>query len=158
MGNIMSEFRCIWTDGNNEAFQIFYVKTEEYYSKIVGGKEKRKAFIPYNLSQSIEDVLIVYDDVVAVGCAGLKSYSDDAVEIKRVWVEPTYRGKHIAAQMMDLLEERAKERGFRKIILQTRPIMQDAVKLYESRGYTLIDNYPPYDKLDGAICMAKMLD
>ena len=83
----MSEFRCIWTDGNNEAFQIFYVKTEEYYSKIVGGKEKRKAFIPYNLSQSIEDVLIVYDDVVAVGCAGLKSYSDDAVEIKRVWVD-----------------------------------------------------------------------
>ena len=37
----------IWTDGNNEAFQIFYVKTEEYYSKIVGGKEKRSFHIIY---------------------------------------------------------------------------------------------------------------
>ena len=153
----MSEFRFTWTDGNNDVFQKFYIKTEEYYSRIVGGIENRKAFIPYNLSQSIGDVLIVYDEDVAVGCAGLKVYSDDAVEIKRVWVEPTYRGKHIASQMMDLLEEKSLERGFRKTILQTRPIMQDAVKLYERRGYTLIDNYPPYDKLDGAICMAKKL-
>ena len=44
--------------------------------------------------------------------------------------------------------------GFKRAILQTRPIMLDAVGLYEKRGYVLIDNYPPYDKLEGAICMA----
>ena len=33
-----------WTDGNNNDFQMFYQKTEEYYSKIVGGLDKRKAF------------------------------------------------------------------------------------------------------------------
>ena len=27
-------------------------------------------------------------------------------------------------------------------------------RLYEKRGYKLINNYPPYDKLEGAICMA----
>jgi hypothetical protein len=27
-----------WTDGNNEAFQQFYIETEKYYSKIVDGR------------------------------------------------------------------------------------------------------------------------
>ena len=154
----MDKYTYRWTDGNDEAFQLFYLETESYYSKIVGGKDKREAFIPYNLSQSIADVLIVYNGNIAVGCAGLKAYSDDAVEIKRVWVEPKYRGKHIASKMMNLLEKKSVEQGFSKSILQTRPIMQDAVRLYEGRGYSLINNYPPYDKLDGAICMAKDLE
>ena len=37
-----------WTDGNDEDFQRFYLKTEEYYSSIVGGIENRKEFIPYD--------------------------------------------------------------------------------------------------------------
>jgi hypothetical protein len=35
--------------------------------------------------------------------------------------------------------------------------MKDAVGLYKKLGYKQIDNYPPYDKLDGAICFAKIL-
>ena len=144
----------IWTDGNDKDFQRFYLKTEEYYSQIVGGKKNRTGFIPYNLSESISDVLIAYADCKAVGCAGLKRYSDQDVEIKRVWVEPEWRGKHIATALMDQIEDKARQMGFKRAILQTRPIMPDAVGLYESRGYVLVENYPPYDKLDGAICMA----
>ena len=144
----------IWTDGNDQDFQRFYLKTEEYYSQIVGGKKNRTGFIPYNLSESISDVLIAYADGKAVGCAGLKRYSGQDVEIKRVWVEPEWRGKHIATALMDQIEDKARQMGFKRAILQTRPIMPDAVGLYESRGYVLIENYPPYDKLDGAICMA----
>ncbi|MBQ7274280.1 MAG: hypothetical protein IJR15_02380 [Clostridiales bacterium] len=52
-----------WTNGNDDDFRKFYLKTEEFYSSIVGGLKKREAFVPYNLS-------------------------DSDVEIKRVWVEP----------------------------------------------------------------------
>ena len=114
-------------------------------------------FVPYNLSESISDVLLAYVDGTAAGCAGLKKYSDNDVEIKRVWVEPDHRGKQIATKMMDRIEEKARMMNFRRAILQTRPIMTDAVGLYERRGYKLIENYPPYDKLDGAICMALSL-
>ena len=146
-----------WTKGDDKVFEQFYIKTEEYYSRIVGGKKNRAGFIPYNLSESISDVLIAYVDDKAVGCAGLKRYSDQDVEIKRVWVEPECRGKHIATQLMDQIEDKARKMGFKRAILQTRPIMPDAVGLYESRGYVLIENYPPYDKLEGAICMALCL-
>ena len=146
-----------WTDGNDPEFHRFYLKTEEYYSSIVGGKKNREGFIPYNLSESISDVLIAYIDDVAAGCAGLKKYSESDVEIKRVWVEPGYRGKHIATELMDRIEEKARKLGFERAVLQTRPLMTDAVGLYEKRGYVLIENYPPYDKLEGAICMALIL-
>ena len=146
-----------WTDGNDEDFRKFYLKTEEFYSSIVGGLKNREAFVPYNLSESISDVLIASVDGVAVGCAGLKAYSDSDVEIKRVWVDPEFRGNHISSAMMDALEQRAAELGFKRAILQTRPQMEAAVHLYTKRGYELIDNYPPYDKLEGAICFAKRL-
>ena len=150
----MDSIEFKWTDGSDDAFREFYLKTEDYYSKIVGGTSKRAGFVPYNLSETITDVLIAYRDGVPVGCAGLKRYSDSDVEIKRVWVEPEARGQKIASRMMDLLEEKSRQMDYRRAILQTRPIMPDAVGLYEKRGYLLIDNYPPYDKLEGAICMA----
>lgn len=52
----MSTISYFWTDGNNKEFQSFYQKTEEYYSKIVGGIENRKGFVPYNLPDKIEVV------------------------------------------------------------------------------------------------------
>ena len=107
----IESYEFTWTDGSNSDFRKFYLKTEEYYSKIVGGEKNRIGFIPYNLSESISDVLIAYADDKAVGCAGLKKYSDQDVEIKRVWVEPEWRGKHIATQLMDQIED--KEQSFK---------------------------------------------
>lgn len=145
----MEQIEYRWTNGKNEDFQRFYLITEEYYSKIVGGIKNRSSFVPYNISDSITDVAIAYYDGIAIGCAGFKRYSDDDVEVKRVWVEPDYRGRHIAANLMEMLEIRAKQQGFQRTILQTREIMVAAVKLYLKRGYYQIDNYPPYDKFWG---------
>lgn len=153
----MSSIEFKWTDGTNEAFHRFYLITEDYYSKIVGGVENRQSFIPYNISTSIHDVLIAYIDDIPIACTGLKKYSERDIEIKRVWVEPEHRGHHIATDMMKKIESKAKQQGFQRAILQTREIMTDAVELYVKLGYYRIDNYPPYDELDGAICFAKDL-
>jgi ribosomal protein S18 acetylase RimI-like enzyme len=153
----MGEITYTWTSVTNSDFQMFYQITEDYYSSLVGGVSKRKGFVPYNASAQIPDVLIAYDDGKAVGCAGLKRYDDKSTEIKRVWVQPEYRRQHIADKMMQLVEQKAKEQGFARVILQTRPQMTEAVGMYTKRGYKLIENYPPYDKLIGAVCYAKEL-
>lgn len=154
----MNQIEYRWTTGENEDFKKFYLITEEYYSKLVGGIQNRSAFLPYNMSESVTDVVIAYYNDIAIGCAGLKKYSDTDVEIKRVWIEPDYRGNHIATCLMEILENQAKKQGYQRIILQTRKIMTDALRLYSKCGYYQIDNYPPYDKLEGAICMAKDLN
>ena len=33
----------------------------------------------------------------------------------------------------------------------------DGYMLSDRIGYEFIDNYPPYDKLEGAICLAKVI-
>ena len=146
-----------WTNGSDKAFHDVYLKTEEFYSSIVGGRKNREAFIPYNISESIADVLIAEADGIAVGCGGLKMYSRNAIEIKRLWVDKEYRGKHIATEIMERLEDRAEREGCTRLILQTRPSMEEAISLYTKRGYKQIDNYPPYDKLEGAICFEKCI-
>ena len=138
-------------------FQRFYLKTEEFYSNLVGGEKNRKGFIPYNISQNIGIVVIAYIGDTAVGCAGLKSYSDTDVEIKRVWVEPNYRRRHIAVDMMQMIENKAKELHFARTILQTREAMTEAVSLYEKLGYYRIENYPPYENEADAVCLDKEL-
>lgn len=153
----MECIRYEWTDGNNKDFQRFYLSTEEYYSRLAGGVQNRKGFIPYNISEIVGAVLIARIDDTAVGCAGLKKYSDTDAEIKRVWVEPEYRRQHIAENMMNMLEELAGKMQFQRTVLQTREAMKEAVSLYEKLGYCRISNYPPYDKLDGAVCYAKNL-
>ncbi len=151
------EFRYVWTDGNDAAFQHFYRITEDYYNALVGGENNRRSFMPYNLSEMVEAVLIVRFGEKPVACAGYKRYSETDAEIKRVWVEPEYRGRHIAAEMMRMLEERIAVQGFERAILQTRESMTAAVRLYLGLDYRKIENYPPYDKLDGAVCFAKKL-
>ena len=153
----MLQIRYGWTDGSNEDFRRFYLSTEEYYSSLVGGVQNRRGFIPYNISDSIGTVLIAYADDIAVGCAGLKPYSETDAEIKRVWVESEYRRNHIAEDMMKMIEAKARQLGFKRTVLQTREVMHEAVGLYEKLGYYRIDNYPPYDKLEGAVCFAKDL-
>ena len=155
--NNMREITYLWTDGNHPAFRHFYAVTEAYYSRIVGGKENRAGFVPFNASAGIPHVLLAYANGQPVGCAGLKRYSDADAEVKRLWVEPVCRGQHIASALMDQIEEKARTSGYHRLILQTRPIMTDAVALYTKRGYALIPNYPPYDKLPGAVCYAKAL-
>lgn len=153
----MNMIEYVWANGMHEDFQRFYQITENYYSEIVGGEEHRKSFIPFNISDAIHDVIIAYMDGIAIACAGLKKYSETDVEVKRVWVEPEYRGNHIASDLMKRIECKAKEQGYQRTILQTREIMTDAVGLYKKLEYHQILNYPPYDKMDGAICFAKEL-
>ena len=153
----MENLRLVWTDGNDPDFRRFYADTEQFYNEIAGGAEKRQAFIPHNLSGSIPDAVIAYAGDNAAGCCGLRPYSEDAVEIKRLWVDPACRGRGIAGRIMEAVEARARKLGFERAILQTRPSMKAAVALYTRRGYRQIPNYPPYDKLEGAVCMGKLL-
>lgn len=44
----------VWADGSDKAFVDFYIVTENYYSRLVGGIHNRKVFVPYdNLNGAI---------------------------------------------------------------------------------------------------------
>ena len=76
---------------------------------------------------------------------------------ERVWVQPPFRGHQLATFMMHELETFARERGYKRTVLMTRERMDYAIKLYEGLGYKRIENYPPYQHMDDAVCYAKDL-
>lgn len=151
-------YRIRWTDGNDKEFDEFHSITENYYDQLVGGAQNRQSFVSGNLSKDIKYAMIVYsDEDVPVGCSGLKEHGNGDVEIKRVWVQPAFRGRHIATFMMQHLEDFAREHGYKRTVLMTRERMTWAKHLYEGLGYKRIENYPPYQRMDDAICYGKKL-
>ena len=154
----MSNYRIRWTDGHDREFEVFHAITENFYNQLVGGPQNRQSFVPGNQSKDVEYAMIVYSkDDVPVACSGLKEHGKGDVEIKRVWVQPPFRSHHLATFMMHELESFAREHGYKRTVLMTRERMFYAIKLYEGLGYTRIENYPPYQHMDDAVCYAKDL-
>lgn len=146
-----------FVDGTNKDFVKLSESLEDYLNDVVGGADKRKAYKGLNALDGIHEVLLAYDGDKAVGCSCLKPYNSQSVMLKRVYVAPEYRGHHISSNILKMLELRAKELGFTKMLLQTRKECSVAVKLYESLDYKLIANFPPYDKMPEALCYEKDL-
>ncbi len=154
----MNNYRIRWTDGNDREFEMFHAITENYYNQLVGGPQNRQSFVQGNMSKYVKYAMIVYSkEDVPVACSGLKEHGNGDVEIKRVWVQPLFRGQHIATFMIRELENFAHEHGYRRTVLITRERMDYAIKLYEGLGYKRIENYPPYQHMDDAVCYAKDL-
>lgn len=65
----------------------------------------------------------------------LKQISDDIVEMKRVRVHPEFQRQGLGQKMLEMLEKRAKELGYKLIQLDTTVNQVAAQKMYEKNGY-----------------------
>ena len=111
----------------------------------------------YNKTDKIKHVIVYYENDVAVGCGAFREKESDAVEIKRMYVKPEYRKRGIAAAVLKELELWAAELNYTYTILETGKKQPEAIALYQKSGYTIIPNYPPYEKMDNSVCMKKTL-
>lgn len=113
-------------------------------------------YAPHNVLTT-ETAVVASVDGAAAGCGCFKSVGDGAVELKRMFVAPAHRGAGVGAAVLRELEAWAGELGHAAIILETGPRNVEAVRLYETRGYTRIPNYGPYADIPSSICMRKPL-
>lgn len=82
------------------------------------------------------------DEPVAMG--GLRRAGADALEIKRMYVRPQWRGRGLSRVVLADLERRARDLGVRRIVLETGERQPEAIQLYETSGYARIDGYGHY--------------
>ena len=99
--------------------------------------------------------LIGYDQDVPVCCAGLRRMNETTGEVKRVYARKNHRG--IGASLMKALEACAMEEGFERLVLECREGNPHAIAFYQRIGYTVCDNYPPYDREKDAVCLERRL-
>ncbi len=147
--------KFLFTDGTNRDFVFLCGRLDEYLNEIVGGEKQRKQYIQYNTLEHIHDVVLAYEDSLPVGCAAFKEYGPGVAEVKRVFLQKEYRGAGTAKQMIALIERRAKEKGYSRLILETGAPLAAAMKLYRHTGFQKIENYGQYRDLKDSVCMAK---
>jgi GNAT superfamily N-acetyltransferase len=87
------------------------------------------------------DFLVVRDGSTAIGCGGLKRLDPETCEIKRMYLDPGWRGQGLSRQLLAALEARARELGYRRARLDTGDRQPSALRLYEGAGYRRIDDY-----------------
>ncbi len=113
-----------------------------------------------DLAGSDAFVVGAFDFLQQVGCGAFKRMSDDSVygEVKRVFVEPTYRGLGISRRILDALEEEMERQGLAVSRLEAGAAGAEALSLYARAGYHRRGPFGAYRDDPNSVFFEKALD
>ena len=102
--------------------------------------------------------VVAHLDDVAVGCGAVRRLDNATAELKRMYVDPSVRGRGIGRSLVEALEREARLLVVTKIVLETGTRLAPAIKLYEAMGYTRIPLFGEYlSSPDTSLCFGKSL-
>ena len=88
----------------------------------------------------------------------MRRLDESTAELKRMYVEPSHRGRGIGRALVEALEGEARLLGIRKVVLETGTRLAPALRLYEGMGYERIPLYGEYHSSpDTSVCFGKTL-
>ena len=143
------------TDSSNREFEIL-VKDLDADLKIRDGDE-HSFYAQFNKIDLIRHVIVAYDEQIPVGCGAIKEFSADTMEVKRMFVPISERGKGIASAVLENLEDWCRELGYKKCVLETGKQQPEAIKLYLKNDYVITPNYGQYAGKENSVCFEKAL-
>jgi len=85
--------------------------------------------------------IVATSDGQPVGCGGVQHVAAQTGEIKRMWVDPEWRGAGLGSRLLHHLEATAADLGYQTVRLDTNATLTEAIALYERAGYHHIPRY-----------------
>lgn len=139
----------------NTSYNNFLIRSWTPADREAAAAVIRDTLAEYGLAWEPEvadrDVLEVEASYIAVGgefwvveqqgkIVGTSAYypvarGEKAVEIRKMYLLSTVRGKGLGRYLLQELENAIASRGFQVIWIETASVLKEAVKLYESSGY-----------------------
>ena len=80
-------------------------------------------------------VFIAREGSEAVACGALKRHGDVG-EVKRMYTQPSHRGRKIGAMIVERIEALARAEGLKRLVLETGDRHPAAWTVYERAGFT----------------------
>ncbi|MET7258585.1 GNAT family N-acetyltransferase [Dyadobacter fermentans] len=114
-------------------------------------------YAQFNKIDKIRHAVVCYENNQPIGCGAIKAFSEEAMEVKRMYVSPDGRKKGIATRVLTELETWANELGYVRCVLETGKRQPEAIALYEKNGYQRTENYGQYVGVENSVCFAKVL-
>lgn len=84
-----------------------------------------------------EKFILAIIDQRVIGSIAYKNLGENIAELKRVYVYPEYRGKGISQAMLNEILKDLKEKGFKKIIIETWAKFSRGISFYEKNDFKL---------------------
>lgn len=126
------------------ALAIVHAASDELQQRY-GGEADNKHLRVDELRPPLGLFLVARREHQLAGGVGLRPISDldhHFGEVKRLWVRPDLRRDGIGITLMNEVERHAKELGYATLFLETGFAQPEALALYQSHGWTKIDQYP----------------
>ncbi|MDE3235469.1 MAG: GNAT family N-acetyltransferase [Bacteroidota bacterium] len=85
---------------------------------------------------------VALQDGILLGGAGIfptQGLDEDTCELVKMYLSKDARGKGLGRKMIDTCLLAAKEKGFRKMYLETMPELRKAVTVYEKFGFSYLN-------------------
>jgi GNAT superfamily N-acetyltransferase len=121
-----------------------------------GGSGDDTPVAPSDFSPPSGAFLVAEADGELIGCGGWRTHGEDA-ELKRMYTAPSARGRGVARRVLAAVEESARAHGRRRLILETGDRQPEAIALYTTSGYDLIDNFGYYRDEPGVLSFGRPL-
>lgn len=148
----LSNVRRILSRDQGSEIRIERVKTvddavlailEEYYEAVAVVQRDRPGSLQQMLDEPGSGMWLARRGDVVVACVVLRRLKSiaHAGECKRLYVKPAARGNHLAARLLDALEDFARSEGMKWIYLDSYDDLKAAIALYERRGYQRCKRY-----------------
>lgn len=112
--------------------------------------ERTEPFGPASLEGGV--LLALEEEGTLLACGALKRLTPDTAEVKRMYTVPGARGRGLGRQILGGLIARGREMGYARLVLETGDRQAEAIRLYESAGFTRIPNYGYYAGMEGSLC------